>query len=107
MTALVCKLKDTFLDKMNDLFNEQYYFIKSCGKFDSDTLEQDLSDLSLRIWFEENNKIVLAGKLMKYCDKDGHKRKIKIKDISQDLNQPEVNIIHNHLVDDNWNKIDW
>lgn len=108
MTVDVCKLKEKFTDELSDLYNQDVYLIGNCSKFPSkQSLQQDLFDLSLKIYFEENNKIVLAGKMVKYCDKDGHKRKIKLKDISSELNQPEVNITKNYIVDDKWDKIEW
>ena len=111
MNALVYKLKSEFSDKVSDLYNEEVYFIKTCKKFESKySLQQQINDLSLRIYFEENNKIVIKGEMLKYCKGDSNKRKIKIKDISVDLNQPEIHdvtVINNYMVDDTWEQTDW
>lgn len=107
MSALACKLKSKLSSKIEDLYNREFYLIESCEKFKSKySLEEELLDLQLRIHFEENNKIVILGKLVDYCQ-DNVKRKIKLKDISSELNQPEVNIVNNYLVDDKWKKTDW
>lgn len=107
MNACVDKLKTRFLEVIEDNYNTSVYFIESCLKFPTKYGSDNyLMDLSLNIFFEENNKIFLEGKLMKYCSDDS-KRKIKLTDISNDVNLPEVNVVNNYLVDDKWEKIDW
>jgi hypothetical protein len=108
MHVSVDKLKDDFVSKIDDSYNQEVYFIASCLKFPSKySLQMYLMDLSLRIHFEENNCIILGGKKLKYCDRDSTNKKIKLADISNELNTPEINIVNNYLVDDKWDKIDW
>lgn len=107
MNVDVEKIKDNFLNKVNDLFNQEVYFLKSCQKFPSKyDLQRAAIDDSLRIFFEENNKIVIGKKIVKYCDKDS-KRKIRLLNIHDEVGSPEITIVNNYIVDDNWDKIDW
>ena len=106
MIVDVDKLKGNFLNKMNDLYNRDVYFVESCYKFPNKySLDDSILDDHLRIFFEENNKIVLEGKMVKYCDTDS-KRKIKLINIQEEIT-PEVNIVNNYIVDDKWEKTEW
>lgn len=108
MTVDVNKLKSDFTSKINDMFNEETYFIETCKKFPSKySLENEVMDLSLRIFFEENNMIDLCGKTLKYCMVEGTKRRIKLVNISDEVNSPDVNIVNNYIIEDNWKQIDW
>lgn len=108
MNVDVNKLKSDFTSKVGKLYNQETYFIDSCEKFPSKyTLEDTLSDLSLRILFEENNVITINGKCVKYCDKQ-NKKKIRLFNISNDVYFPEESPVINYIVqDDTWKKIDW
>jgi len=107
MSVDVNKLKDRFTDKMNDLYNQDVYFVESCVKYpEKYPLKHILNDLQLQIFFEENNKIVLSGKCVKYCDKDS-KNIIRLINISDEVGSPDINIVNNYIVDDKWEKTDW
>lgn len=106
MSVVVSKLKTDFVNKINDLYNQEVYFVHSCYKFPSKySLEQDITDKHLRIYFEENNKIVLDGTVYKYCEKDS-KKKIRLLSISDEVGSPDFEI-NNYIIDDNWNKSEW
>jgi len=108
MNACADNKKTDFLDLLQDDYNQSVYFIESCNKFPTKYSAQYLAmDLSLSIFFQENNKIYVNGKCMKYCDKDNNRRKIKLQDISNEVNLPEINIVNNYFADDKWDKIDW
>jgi len=77
MSVDVCKLKDSFLDKMKDLFNQEEYFVKSCYNFpDKFSLSNSILDDHLRIYFEENNNIILDGCCVKFCEVDVVKKAV-------------------------------
>ena len=85
MNVDVNKIKSVFVNEVNDLYNQETYFVKSCYKFPSRySLEQEILDNQLRIYFEDNNKIVINGKTVPFCD-DDVKRKIELKNISLDI----------------------
>lgn len=68
MSVVVSKLKNEFVNKVNDLFNQEVYFVRSCYKFPSKySLEQSILDDQLRIYFEENNKIVIDSEVKTFC----------------------------------------
>ena len=105
MSVDVNKLLDKFLNKMNDMYNSEVYFVDSCVKFpDKSSAPFSLMDLSLQLYFEKNNKIIFCGECVKFCTKDS-KRKLKILTLS-DVDSPDV-IVNNYIIDDTWNKIDW
>lgn len=95
MNVGVDKIKDKFLNRVNTQFNQEVYFVDTCVTFpEKYPLTGYITDLQLQIFFEENNKIVLGGKLLKYCDKDS-KRKIKLLNISDEVGTPDINIVNN------------
>jgi hypothetical protein len=98
--------KDEFLNRMNDIYNQETYFIATCYKFpDKYSAENSLMDAHLLAFFKDNNNIVLScGTTVKYCDKDT-KRKIKLADISDEM--PDIHVINNYVIEDKWNQIDW
>lgn len=100
MNVDVNKIREKFLNRVNDNYNEEVYFIESCYKFpDKYTSRVQLMDLSLQLFFEQNNKIVLdCCGLVPYCKK-GTKRKIKLANISDELNQPDINIVKNYIIE--------
>ena len=106
MIVDVDALKDDLMDVMHDIYNQEMYFIESCRKFPTKYSAEIYSmDLQLRIFFEENNKIVIAGKCVTYCDKKRN-HKLKIKPICLD-EKPDV-IINNYTQEeDTWDQIDW
>lgn len=107
MNVDVDKIKNNFINNVNELYNNEVYFIEICNKFPNKySLKAAILDDQLRIFFEENNKIVLGDKCFKYCT--GKKEKTKLKDISLDIEDtiPNISVI-NYIVDDNWEKIDW
>ena len=107
MNVDVNKLKSSFTNKVNEMYTKDNYFVEMCHKFPSKyTLEQEVMDLSLKIFFEENNIIHLGGKCLPYCTV-GTKRKIKLKSISDELESPDINIVNNYVVEDKWEQIDW
>lgn len=107
MNVDVDKLKDSFINKMGDLLNQDVYFVESCYKFPSKySLEHAAMDEDLHIFFEENNLIILNGECLKYCTV-GTKRKIKLLNISNEVESPDVNIVHNYVIEDKWKQIDW
>lgn len=99
--------KPIFLNKINDIFNQEVYFIESCYKFpDKYSANFSVMDAHLRVHFDDNNKIVLStGKTVKYCDKDIN-RKIKLNNITIETST-DVNIINNYITEDKWKQIDW
>lgn len=106
MTVDVSNLKEKFSDKVCDLYNKEVYFIDTCEKFPSKYSQRfQMIDMSLRIFFEENNKIIMCGKCLKYCDKS-RKQKIKIHTISLDM-KPDVTINNYIITDDRWEQTDW
>lgn len=106
MNVDVDKIKDQFLNEVSDAYNAEVYFVASCHKFPNKYAEVfSLMDLSLRIFFEENNNICLNGKTYKYCNK-GTKRKLKLSDISCDIHSPDITI-NNYINEDVWNQTDW
>lgn len=107
MNVGVDKIKDKFLNRVNTQFNQEVYFVDTCVTFpEKYPLTGYITDLQLQIFFEENNKIVLGGKLLKYCDKDS-KRKIKLLNISDEVGTPDINIVNNYIIEDKWKQIDW
>lgn len=106
MNVDVDKLIDGFLNKMNDLYNQEVYFIETCYRFPfKRSLKVVSLDDSLRIFFEENNKLDVCGKMLKYCDKDS-RRKIKLADISDEVGT-DINIVNNYITEDKWETIAW
>ena len=106
MNVDVDKIKDKFLNRISNLYNAEVYFIEICNKFpEKYPLPISITDLQLQIFFEENNKVVIGGKLLKYCEK-GSKKKIKIKSISDEISTPDITI-NNYFIEDKWNQIDW
>ncbi len=63
MTVDVDLLKDRFVTEMANKYNQEMFFIESCLKHSSH------ADNSLRIFFEENNKMISCGKEIKFYDK--------------------------------------
>ena len=107
MNVDVDKVKDKFLNRINSLYNQEVYFVDNCVKFpEKYPLTSYITDLQLQIFFEENNKIVLGGRELKYCDKDS-RRKIKLLNISNEVGTPDINIINNYITEDKWKQIDW
>jgi len=107
MVVDVDKIKNSYLSNMNELYNAETYFVQTCTKFPTKySLEYQIMDESLRIFFEENNKIIICDKMLKYCDRDS-KRKIKLADISSEVESPDITIINNYIIEDKWNQIDW
>lgn len=105
MIVDVNKLKEKFSDKVCDQYNQDVYFIDTCEKFpDKYSRRFQMIDMTLRIFLEEHNKIVICGKCIKYCDKD-RKKKIKIHTIS--LDKPDVTINNYIFTDDKWEQTDW
>jgi len=106
MNVGVDKLKDKFLNRVNTLYNQEVYFVDTCVTFpEKYPLTGYITDLQLQIFFEENNKIVLGGKLLKYCDKDS-KRKIKLLNIQEEIS-PDINVVNNYIIEDKWEKTEW
>lgn len=107
MVVDVDKIKNSYLSNMNELYNSETYFVESCTKFPTKySLEYQIMDDSLRIFFEENNKLILCDQMVKYCDKDS-KRKIRLYDISNEIYQPDLPEVTNYIVMDTWKKIEW
>ena len=107
MNVDVCKITDRFLNKMNDLYNQEVFFVEVCNKFPSKySLENSAMDDSLRLFFEDNNKLVLCGEMVKYCDK-GANRTIKLANISDEVGTPDINVVNNYIIEDRWKQIDW
>lgn len=105
MSVDAYKNKVNFLSLVEYVYNRERYFVEPCIKFPSKfTLENQTDDAWLRIYFEENNKIVVEGCLYKYCDKD-NKRKMNLVNLP-DTHFPEINIINN-ISTDQWKRIDW
>lgn len=106
MNVDVHNLKIDYLNKVNDLYNQDVFLLSTCYKFPSKySLEQSILDTSLRIFFEENNFIILGGKCLKYCEKTSN-RKIKLLSITDSPESPDI-IINNYVVQDQWKQIDW
>ena len=106
MNVDVDKIKDKFLNRVNTQFNQEVYFVDTCVTFpEKYPLTGYITDLQLQIFFEENNKIVLGGKLLKYCDKDS-KRKIKLLNIQEEIS-PDINVVNNYIIEDKWEKTEW
>lgn len=106
MNVGVDKIKDKFLNRVNTQFNQEVYFVDTCVTFpEKYPLTGYITDLQLQIFFEENNKIVLGGKLLKYCDKDS-KRKIKLLNIQEEIS-PDINVVNNYIIEDKWEKTEW
>jgi len=106
MNVDVDKIKDKFLNRVNIKFNQEVYFVDTCVTFpEKYPLSSYITDLQLQIFFEENNKIELYGKTMKYCDTDS-KRKIKLLNI-QDEVSPDINMVNNYIIEDKWEKTEW
>lgn len=107
MSVDVDKIKDKFLNRINTLYNQEVYFVDNCVTFpEKYPLTGYITDLQLQIFFEENNNVVIAGRTMKYCDKDA-KRKIKLLNITDEVGSPDINIVNNYITDDRWEKIEW
>ena len=106
MSVDVDKLKVSFSNKVNDLYNQDVYFVDSCYKFPNKySLEGSILDDQLRIFFEENNKIVLEGCIVPYCTMES-RRKIRLINIATGTNMPEVEV-ENYVIENTWRKIDW
>lgn len=100
----VDNVKSKFLSKICDLYNQEVFFIDSCMKFPSKySLEQSITDDSLRIFFLENNKVVIDGQLVEFCE-DEVKRNIKLSKIESEDSDFEIN---NYIVENTWKKTDW
>ncbi len=99
--------KDEFLNRINDVYNKEVYFLETCYKFPNKASAlYSMLDAHLRAYFQENNKIVLScGETIKYCEK-GINRKIKLTNISIETST-DVNIVNNYITEDKWNQIDW
>lgn len=99
--------KDTFLNRVNDVYNQEVYFIEPCYRFPNKYAAIfSMMDAHLRAYFDDNNKIVLAcGDTVKYCE-EGINRRIKITNITLDTST-DVNIINNYITEDKWKQIDW
>lgn len=107
MNVDVDKIRDKFLNRINTLYNREVYFVDNCVTFpEKYPLSDYVTDLQLQLFFEENNKIILGGRCLKYCDKDS-KRKIKLINISEEVGSPDINIINNYVIEDKWKQIDW
>lgn len=107
MSVDVNNLKNLFISKLEKLYNQDVYFIDSCIKFPLRySLLDNASDLQLQMFFEENNKIFLGGKCLKYCDKTG-KKTIKLVNLSDEVGSPDINIINNYIIEDKWEKTEW
>jgi hypothetical protein len=107
MNVDVDSLKSDFLSRVSSRYNENRYFIEICEKFPSKfSKDQQIEDLSLHIFFKENNKTVIDGSMVTYCDKT-IKRKVKLYDISNDIYFPELPPVTNYIVEDRWQKTDW
>lgn len=106
MSVDVCKLKAKFTENVGELYSVENFFIEICKRFPSKySLRNQILDDQLRIFFEENNKIVLDGKLVPYCT-DESKRKIKLINITTEKEIPEAEVT-NYIIENTWKKIDW
>lgn len=105
MSVDVDKTIHKFLNRINDKYNSEVYFLETCYKFpDKYSALISLTDLSLQIFFEQNNKIDLCGEIVTYCKK-GTNRTIKLMDITDDVNQAEFNVVKNYIIErDVWEK---
>ena len=107
MNVDVDSLKLGLVNKIQTIYNQDVFFIDGCIKFPMRySLVDSSSDLQLQIFFEENNKIFLGGKCLKYCDKDG-KKTIKLASISDEVSSPDINIVNNYIIEDRWEKTEW
>lgn len=107
MNVDVDSLKTSFLSKVLNRHNENKFFIASCEKFPSKfSKDQQIEDLLLHIFFKENNKTVIDGSLVTYCDGTS-KRKVKLYDISNDIYFPELPPVTNYIIEDRWQKTEW
>lgn len=106
MSVDVCKIKERFTRNIGNIYNEETFFIETCTKFPSKySLANQIMDDQLRIFFEENNKIVLEGQLVPYCTTEA-RRKIRLINIATGVNMPEVEV-DNYIIENTWRKIDW
>lgn len=104
-TVAVTKLKEKFSDKICGLYNVETYYIEDCTTNNSKySIAAQLRDFQLDIFLEENNTIEIKGKLVKFCSKDVTKKKVKLKNITDGINQPDVTINNNNYIieDDTW-----
>ena len=62
------KLKEDFSTRVCSIYNEETFFVKSCNtkssKYSRDT---QIKDLSLEIYFAENNLIDICGRMVPFC----------------------------------------
>lgn len=108
MNVDVNKLKSSYLNKMNELYNKEYYFIQQCNIPSRKlSLEQSILDAQLRIFLSENNNIIVDGVLTNFCERN---RKTRIDLLETEVNdKPDVLIVNNttKIVDDTWDSINW
>jgi hypothetical protein len=103
----VSNLKEDFANKVCDLYNKEEFFIKSCKKSTSKfSPDHILRELSLQIFFEENNKVVLGGYTVPFCDPN-KSRKIKLTELT--IEQPDITINNNSYIiqQETWEQTDW
>lgn len=106
MNVDVCKLKLKFAENVGELYTQENFFIETCKKFPSKySLINQIIDDQLRIFFEENNKIVLDGQIVPYCT-DESKRKIRLINITTEKEIPEAEVT-NYIIENSWKKIEW
>ncbi len=82
MTATVDRMKHLFLERMEDKYNQEQYFIEGCYKNETKYSSRiALIEASLSIFFKENNYLILLGRKCPYCTVDV-RRKIKLAALS-------------------------
>lgn len=89
MIVDVDKLRDSFLDRIEDKYNQEEYFIDGCFKHDTKYSERiALYDSWLELFFRENNHIYILGQKCVYCVADSSKRKVKLAALQDNIIGP-------------------
>lgn len=69
--SAVDKVRDLFLNRIENNYNQEEYFVESCFKNETKYSNRITTlDLFLELFFRENNHIILDGKKCVYCDDD-------------------------------------
>lgn len=93
MSAIVDKLQKEFISKIEDRFNEDYYFVETCHPSTIYSRNVELMNISMKIYLLKNS-----------CQSPVQETIQKIQ--LNDLEIPNI-IINNKTVDDKWEKIEW
>lgn len=97
---------DVYLNRIEDRYNEDQFFIESCYSKESKELRKiTIRDIALRLYFDKNNYIRLNGKDHKYCKKDENLRKMKVVNLSTSKDDQTIKVVKK--IEDTWEKTDW